>query len=429
MAASTAEKLGKYILDRELGHGSSGTVYLAHDPFAHRDVAIKVYYAETDVSPEQARLQYKLFFNEAHIAGKLLHPNILPIHDAGEEGGLCYVVMALLEHYQPLTGHCRPDTLLPLPKVIEIFFTMAKALDYAHRNGVIHRDIKPANLMINPEGHIMIVDFGNAKTAVGQTNPTVGVVGTPRYMSPEQVRGEAVTNQSDIFSMGALIYELVAGTPAFSGDTLPGLTHQILHADPQPLIERRSGIPDVLNHIVMRCLRKPLKRRYESCMDIAGDLINVSGSLKARATEINEQEHYNLVSRLDCFKDFTHADIWEIIRASNWEKYADSQTVVAEGEPDTRFFIIASGVVAVHKGNTLLGMLGAGDCFGEMSYLSRMKRTASVRAQGDVNLLCVSPTLMERASRDCQLRFYRMFANALMERLSRANEKLLMVRP
>ena len=102
--------------------------------------------------------------------------------------------------------------------------------------------------------------------------------------------------------------------------------------------------------------------------------------------------------------------------------------MVSEGELDTRFFIIASGIVAVYKGNTLLGMLGAGDCFGEMSYLSRMQRTATVRAQGDVNLLCVNTTLMERASRDCQLRFYRMFANALVERLSLANEKLLTTR-
>src|SRR5579872_4761477 len=232
MAAAIPKQLGKYTIGKELGRGASGIVYLANDPFANRDVAVKVYTADAEMEESKAKLYRKLFFNEAHMAGKLIHPNVLPIYDAGEEKGLCYVVMMYLENYQPLTPHARSDNLLPVKKVVEIFFAMAKALDYAHRNGVVHRDIKPANVMMGPEGQVMIVDFGVAKHALGQSTQITGIVGTPRYMSPEQVSGGEVNNQTDLFSMGIMIYEMLTGTPCFFGDTLPSLTHQIINVDP-----------------------------------------------------------------------------------------------------------------------------------------------------------------------------------------------------
>jgi serine/threonine protein kinase len=424
MAAAIPKQLGKYTIGRELGRGASGIVYLANDPFANRDVAVKVYTADTEMEESKAKLYRKLFFNEAHMAGKLVHPNVLPIYDAGEEKGLCYVVMMYLENYEPLTPHVRPDNLLPVKKVVEIFFAMAKALDYAHRNGVVHRDIKPANVMMGPEGQVMIVDFGVAKNLVSQSTQISGIVGTPRYMSPEQVRDEDVTNQTDLFSMGVMTHEMLTGVPAFFGDSLPSLTHQIINIDPPPVAQLRADVPDALNKIIMRCLKKNLKQRYKTGMDIAGDLINVFDNLSSQAEEISEQERYNQLSQLSFFSEFAQPETWEIMRAGIWKNFKAGEVVVKEGELDDSFFVIVSGDVYVQKGKTPLGSLKAGDCFGEMGYLSKIKRTATVRAKTDVSLLRVNATLMERASRDCQLRFYKVFAHTLIERLTRTNEQL-----
>ncbi|HET7921439.1 MAG TPA: serine/threonine-protein kinase [Gammaproteobacteria bacterium] len=417
-------KIGKYTLGRELGRGASSIVYLAEND-AGRQVALKLYASDKGMSEKSAKLYRKLFFTEARMAGRLLHPNILPILDAGEENDLRFVVMTYLENYHAMTRHTKPDTLLPIKTVVKVFFAMSKALDYAHRNGVIHRDIKPANVMMNDAGHVMIVDFGVAKSAFDETTHIGGIVGTPRYMAPEQINDQEITNQSDIFSMGVTIYELLTGIPPFISDTLPGLTNQILNHDPKPVTTLRTDIPEPLNRIVMRCVKKPLKTRYKTCMDIAGDLINVSDDLDTKSAEVTEQEHYNMVSNLSFFRDFTQPEIWEIIRAGAWKRFRKGDTMITEGELDENFFVIASGEASVHKGKTVLGTLTTGDCFGEMGYLSRTKRSASVRANSEVALLCVNATLMERASRDCQLRFYKVFAHTLIERLSRTNERLL----
>jgi serine/threonine protein kinase len=424
MTIKIPKQLGKYTIGKELGRGASGIVYLANDPFAHRDVAIKVYPADADMEASKAKLYRKLFFNEAHVAGKLVHPNVLPIYDAGEEGGLRYIVMMYLEDYKPLTEHAKQDSLLPVKKVVEIFFAMSKALDYAHRNGVIHRDIKPANVMMGPTGQIMIVDFGIAKHAVGQSTQITGIVGTPRYMSPEQVRDEDVGNQTDLFSMGIMIYEMLAGVPCFFGDSLPSLTHQIINVEPPPVSQLRGDVPDALNKIVLRCLKKNLKQRYKTGMDVAGDLINVSDALSTQAEEISEQERYNLLRNLAFFSEFAQPETWEIMRAGVWKTFKAGEVVVQEGELDDSFFVIVSGDATVHKGKTLLGSLKAGDCFGEMGYLNKTKRSATVKARTDVSVLRVNATLMERASRDCQLRFYKVFAHTLIERLTHTNEKL-----
>ncbi|HEX7964790.1 MAG TPA: serine/threonine-protein kinase [Gammaproteobacteria bacterium] len=424
MSVGVPKQLGKYTLGKELGRGASGIVYLANDPFAHRDVAIKVYLSDADMDASKAKLYRKLFFNEAHVAGKLVHPSVLPIYDAGEEGGLRYVVMMYLEGYKSLAEHTRQDNLLPIKKVVEVFFAMAKALDYAHRNGVIHRDIKPANVMIGPTGQIMIVDFGVAKHALGQSTQITGIVGTPRYMSPEQVRDEDVGNQTDLFSMGVMIYEMLTGVPCFFGDSLPSLTHQIINTEPAPLSQLRNDVPDSLNKIVLRCLKKNLKQRYKTGMDVAGDLINVSDALSSQAEEIAEQERYNLLSNLTFFSEFTQPEIWEIMHAGAWKNFKAGDVVVKEGELDDSFFVIVSGEATVHKGKTLLGSLKAGDCFGEMGYLNKTKRSATVRAKSDVSVLRVNATLMEKASRDCQLRFYKVFAHTLIERLTHTTEKL-----
>ncbi len=419
------QKLGKYTLQRELGRGSSGTVYLGHDPFENRDVAVKVYYQDDQLQAAQANLQSKLFFNEAHMAGQLKHPNILPIHDAGEEDGQRYVVMEFLPDSVPLSRYARNDSLLPMSKVVEIFFSTAKALDYAHRNGVVHRDIKPANILMNPRGHTLIVDFGIAKSAKQPDNELAGSIGTPRYMSPEQVRGEDVNNQTDLYSLGVTIYELLTGTSPFVAQSLKDLTHRILHEDAAPPSTLRVDVPEILDRIVMRCLRKELRKRYRSGLDVAGDLAYIFDEINASAQELDEDARVKLSRRLRFFNDFTDAELREVIHAGQWRNLASGRNIVTEGELDDSFFVLVSGEVSVWKGDTELGVLREGDCFGEMGFFSHIRRTATIRARGTVDLLVLSAAAMERASKDVQLKFHQVFVRTLIERLAKTNERLL----
>ncbi len=411
MTEQIPKQLGKYLIGRELGRGASSIVYLANDPFAHRDVAVKVYSSDVGMEASKAKLYRKLFFNEAHMAGKLVHPNVLPIYDAGEEHGLRYVVMMYLEGYRPLIDHIRPDSSAThqegggdLLRHGESFGLCPPQRRGPSRHQTCKRDD-------GPHRRVMIVDFGVAKHALGTSTQITGIVGTPRYMSPEQVSGGDVSNQTDLFSMGIMIYEMLVGTPCFSGDSLPSLTHNIINIDPPPLSQLRPDVPEALNKIVMRCLKKPLKLRYKTGMDVAGDLINVSDGLTSRAEEISEQERYNQLSKLSFFSEFSQPEIWEIMHAGSWKAYKPGDVVVQEGELDDSFFVVVSGELTVHKGKTLLGSLSGGDCFGEMGYLKKTKRSATVKAKGAVSLLRVNATLMERASKDCQLRFYKVFAH------------------
>lgn len=417
-------RLGKYRLTRELGRGSSGMVYLGKDPFEDRDVAIKVYFADDELSPQQGILQSKLFFNEAHLAGQLKHPNILPIHDAGEEEGKRYVVMEYLAESVPLADFTKPDKLLPLGKVIEIFYSAAKALDYAHSNGVVHRDIKPANILMNPRGHTLIVDFGIAKSAGIKDAELLGTIGTPRYMSPEQIKGQGVGNQSDLYSLGASIYELLTGMSPFYGATLQELTHKILHDQPVSVDQYRPDLPEILVRVVMRCMRKDVRKRYRTGLDIAGDLAYLFDEINEARQELDEDERFRLTRHLDFFKLFEEAELRDVLHAGEWRQYGSGQNIITEGEEDDSFFVLVSGEVTVWKNDTELGVLKEGACFGEMGFNGRIERTATIRARGSVSVLCLNQQAIERASQPAQLKFQQTFINTLIDRLARTNERL-----
>jgi serine/threonine protein kinase len=225
MAAQIPEKLGKYEILSQIGRGSMGIVYEGYDPYADERVAIKVALAESLRDRESGPRYRKMFFNEAHTAGKLKHPNIVEIMDAGVDGDECYIVMELIGGADTIKSYCRPESLLPVDNVVEIVFKCAKALDYAHRQGVIHRDIKPTNILLTRDMDVKIGDFSIAHLATAETTNTMpmGFVGSPRYMSPEQVHEDNITNQTDLFSLGIVMYEMLTGYHPFSADSFSRL--------------------------------------------------------------------------------------------------------------------------------------------------------------------------------------------------------------
>jgi serine/threonine protein kinase len=388
------ERIGKYLIINEVGRGSTGNVYLSHDPYYGRDVAIKVYNIEAGGDDERARIARKMFLSEAHMVGMLHHPNILPIYDAGEENGHCYIVTEHVHGARTLSTYCRADNLLRLDDVVELMFKCAKALHYAHSRGVIHRDIKPSNIMLTTDSDVRI-----------------------SYMSPEQVQSLELTNRSDLYSLGAVMYELLTGVRPFRAGNLAKLLHQIVYATPAPIHTARSDVPEEIENVVAMAMQKDAERRYASGLDFAAELTRVHQKLREQYSRMDSQEQFSLLRRLKFFHDFSHAEILEVMRASQWQDYASGEEIVKEGEIDDRFYIIVSGHCAVERNRQRVGLLSGGECFGETSYVQGAKRTATIRAADRVLVLKVSSTLLEQVSASCQLRFNRVFLRSLIGRL------------
>jgi serine/threonine protein kinase len=411
------EKIGKYAVINEVGRGSTGTVYLSHDDYYGRDVAIKVYNIDAGGDEERARIARKMFLSEAHLVGMLQHPNILPIYDAGEENGYCYIVTEHVHGARTLAAYCRADNLLPIDDTVEIIYKCAKALNYAHSRGVIHRDVKPSNVMLTQDSDVRVIDFGIAIVSDSDISRIEGIAGSPSYMSPEQVQGHELSNRSDLYSLGAVMYEMLTGSRPFRAGNLQKLLHQIVYATPPPIHTLRKDIPEDLENVVAQALQKDASRRYKSGVDFAAELTRVHQKLREQNARIDRQEQFGVLRRLKFFHEFSHAEIWEVLRASTWQDYGPREEIVKEGEMDDRFYVIVSGSCGVERHGERLGGLESGNCFGETSYVPGAKRTATIRADGAVTVLKVSSTLLEQVSASCQLRFNRVFLRSLIGRL------------
>lgn len=419
-APPVPERIGKYVIVREVGRGSTGTVYLSHDPYYGRDVAIKVYHSDAGADPEKARVARKMFLSEAHMVGMLQHPHIMPIYDAGEEGGHCYIVTEYVHNARTLAAFCRVDDLLRIDMVVEVVFKCAKALHYAHSRGVIHRDIKPSNIMYTQDGDVRIIDFGIALVANSDVSRIEGIAGSPSYMSPEQVQSHDLTNRSDLYSLGAVMYELLTGSRLFRAGNLAKLMHQIVYATPAPIHSLRADVPEELEHVVAMALQKDPDKRYRNGIDFAAALTRVHQKLRAEAGQMEHTEQFALARKLKFFHDFSQSEIREVLKASAWHECLPNEEIVKEGDMDDRFYVIVGGRCQVERHGRVVGELGPGDCFGEASYLPGARRSATVRTSGNVTVLKVGATLLEQVSPACQLRFNRMFLRSLIERLQKS---------
>ncbi|MCU0975272.1 MAG: serine/threonine-protein kinase [Steroidobacteraceae bacterium] len=411
------ERIGRYDLIREVGRGSTGCVYLSHDPEYGRDIAIKVYQIDTLDDPERIRVARKMFLSEAHMVGMLQHPNIMPIYDAGEQDGLCYIVTEFVHGARTLAAYTRPDNLLPIDDVVGIVYKCAKALHYAHVRGVVHRDIKPGNIMLTIDSDVRIIDFGIALLRDADISRIQGIAGSPSYMSPEQVQGGEITAQSDLYSLGAVLYELLTGFRPFRGGTLAKLLQQIVHASPAPAASLRQDIPVELEGILAMALRKDPLRRYSSGADFAAALGRVHAHLRASSDKLEWQERFARLRKLSFFHEFSTAEIWEVLRAAGWHNYAAGDEIVREGATDDRFYVIVSGSCAVERHGRPIGRLETGSCFGETSFVRGARRQATILAETPATILQVSSTLLEQASQASQLRFHRVFLKSLIGRL------------
>jgi serine/threonine-protein kinase len=266
------ERLGRYELMREIGRGAMGVVYLGRDSAINREVAIKVIPLNVELSESEINEARARFFREAETAGRLNHPNIVTIYDVGEERGLAYIAMEYLKG-RHLSDHATSAKLLEPRKVLELIARTADALSFAHKQQVVHRDIKPANLMYEPNTDVLkITDFGIARiTGLGNTRTGI-VLGTPSFMSPEQLEGQTVTGRSDLFSLGVSLFQLLTGQLPFQADSMTGLMQQIAESPHPPLRAMRPDLPACVAAVIDRALAKDPSARFDTGAQMAAAL-------------------------------------------------------------------------------------------------------------------------------------------------------------
>ena len=420
-------QIGKYPVRRKLGEGATSEVYQCHDPFNDRDVAVKVAFPETFQDPERGRLYKKLFLTEASLAGKLQHPHICQIYDAVAEEKLHYLVMEYVDG-GTLEKYCRADTLLPVERAVEIIFKCTRALEFAHRLGVTHRDLKPANLLHTGETHVKITDFGAALIASGETTQ-ISSIGSPAYMSPEQVKEASLDHRTDIYSIGVVMYHLLTGRLPFEAANNFSLIYQITNTRAAPPSMLRPGLPAQIDAIVMRAMAREREERYLRWEEFSRELAQVfraERSVARKAQEFADSDRFETLRELAFFRDFSDAELWEVARISSWRHADAGQTLMKEGEPGDNFCILAEGEVKVTKRGKLLNVLAPGECFGEMAYLAKKdnRRGADVTVTAESNVIFVPTAKLAQVSEGCRNQFDRVFMSILVERLSAANLRL-----
>ena len=291
----------------------------------------------------------------------------------------------------------------------------------------MHRDIKPTNVLLTRDMEVKIADFSIAHLAKLDSTQTMplGMVGSPRYMSPEQINEDYVTSQSDIFSLGVVMFELLTGRHPFYAENFSRLVKRILDDPPPRASELRQSVSPELERILDKALAKDRAERYQLGNEMAADLARAFDALlQAPREALDEKERFAAVKQLEFFVGFPDGEIWEIVRSGQWNTYANHAEIILEGELDDSFYIIVHGEVMVSKNGKELRSLYAGDCFGEMGYLAKTKRTATITACGPTSLLKLNSTVINQVSMTCQVRFLKVFLRTLIHRLSVTTERM-----
>jgi serine/threonine protein kinase len=374
------------------------------------------------------------FFNaEAALVGRLQHPNVVQIFDAVLDPVAPYLVM----EYVPgstLRPFCRADQLLSLELVVEIGFKCAMALGYVYKQGLIHRDVKPANLLaVLTNGmvtDVKITDFGsvlNLESDVTQIHR----VGSLAYMSPEQLDGGTIDCRADIYSLGAVMYHLIAGRPLFDAQTQSAMMHQIYHARPQPLTGIRAGVTAALDAVIQTALEKSPADRYadwDAFAQALSGLVTTQQVPRGQIQGVLDSERFTLLRTLEFFSTFGDVELWEVVHRAKWQRFHFGHALYRKGEEGNSFHIIAQGEVEVFRDGKKVAQLGAGTSVGEMAYLAPSaelkKHSTDVIVTEPATTISFAPETLMQLSANTRHLFHDSFIKVLVRRLHAAHEAL-----
>jgi serine/threonine protein kinase len=416
-------KVGKYDIQKLLGKGATGTVYLAKDTFTGKEVALKTIEPEVFRDPEFGTVYRSQFLNEASLAGKLRHPYIVNILDAVVTEDSGHIAMELVTGGD-LSTHCTSGRLLPVADVMQIGFKICGALEYAAKEGIVHRDLKPANIMVASGTEIKIADFGAAVLKRSQVVQTAAL-GSPYYMSPEQIEGKSLTFHSDMYSVGVVLYELLTGSRPFTGANIEELLGKILKHEPVPPSAVRSDLPKLIDAVVLRAMKKDPAQRYATWPEFALELSKV-GELVLPPGSIPDSEKYVTLKNVPMLSTLADSELWELARAGKWKRVPKGNTIVEEDVQGKSFFFLAKGEAKVTKKKKLLNMVAGGECFGEMAYIGSgdQRRHATVEAYTELLLAEFAPEALDKMSLGAQLQLTRALVRNVTDRLALANVRL-----
>ena len=426
--------IGKYRILGRLGEGSTSEVFLGFDDFKGRKVAIKRVRAAALGDPmTDAHYSERFFAAEAALVGRLQHPNVVQIYDAVPDLEAPYLVMEYVAG-GTLRPFCRSDQLLSLELIVEIGFKCAMALDYVFRQGLIHRDVKPANLLtVLSNGTITdvkISDFGSVLN-LGSDVTQIYRVGSLAYMSPEQLDGGTLDFRADMYSLGAVLYHLIAGRPAFDAQAQSAMMQQIYHAKPPALTGARAGVSNGLDAVVQQALSKDPAKRYASWNDFAqalSSLITNQQVPRGQMQGVLDSERFNLLRSLEFFGSFGDVELWEVVHRAKWQRFAFGHALYRKGEEGNSFHIIAQGEVEVFRDGKKVAQLGAGTSVGEMAYLAPnpdLKRhSTDVMITEPATTISFTPQSLLQLSANCRHMFHDSFIRVLVRRLHAAHEAL-----
>ena len=421
------EKVGKYEVIRVLGKGATAVVYLGRDPDSDREVAIKLIKFGDDNAAMSRRLR-KLFQTEDSVGRRLKHPNIVELYDAVVEDDHAYIVMEFIEGTS-LEQYCVINRLLPMHRAIGIIFKCCLALDYAFRQGVVHRDIKPANIMIDKEDNPKITDFGlalNLSKDMKRDSTFIMGVGSPAYMSPEQIKNYPLNQKTDLYSLGVLLFQLLTGRLPFRANNQGALVYKIVNMETPSVCALNPNLPAGLDPILKKALEKDLYNRYRNGAEFAKDLSTVRYQMLDEDETQNDTSHFERLRKLEFFTGFEDIELWEVLRISVWREVASKVMLIREGDNSRVFGVIVDGFVEVSVEGKSLCRLGSGEIVGEMAYLhpSDSTRSATVVTLEPTLFLEINSAALDLSSDEVVERFRKTLIAKVIARLREADKAL-----
>jgi serine/threonine protein kinase len=426
-------QIGKYRVLKKLGEGATSEVFLCHDAFGNREVAIKKVRPGAIEDSLDGRYFERFFAAEAALVGQLKHPNIVQIYDAVPHPTEPYLVMEYVAG-STLRPYCRADQLLSLELIVELGFKCAMALGYVFQHGLIHRDVKPANLLaVLGNGTITdvkITDFGSV-LALDSDVTQVYRVGSLTYMSPEQLDGATIDCRADMYSLGAVLYQLIAGRPPFDGQVQSVLMNQIYTQTPAPLAGLRSGVSAVVDGVIQRALAKDPNHRFKDWDEFAqalSALISQQHVPRGQIQGVLDSERFNLLRSLEFFSAFGDVELWEVVHRARWARHEFGHALYRKGEEGRTFHIIARGEIEVFRDGDKVAQLGTGTSVGEMAYLAPSpelrRHSADVIVTQPATTISFTPESLAQLSPNCRHLFDEAFIRVLVRRLHVAHEAL-----
>jgi serine/threonine protein kinase len=428
------EQIGKYRVLRKLGEGATSEVFLCHDDFLDIDVAIKrVRAASIAGDSMDARYFERFFAAEAALVGHLKHPNVVQILDAVADPVAPYLVMEYVAG-STLRPYCRADQLLSLELIVELGFKCAMALGYVYRQGLIHRDVKPANLLVVMKDGVItdvkISDFGSVLNLASDVTQ-VYRVGSLAYMSPEQLDGATLDSRADIYSLGAVLYHLIAGRPPFDAQVQSAMMHQIYNVRPGPLSALRAGVGPGVDAVILRALAKEPGQRYADWDEFAqalSSLITDQHVPRGQLQGVLDSERFTLLRTLDFFASFGDVELWEVVHRAKWQRFDFGHALYRKGEEGRTFHIIAKGELEVFRDGLKVAQLGAGTSVGEMVYLAPSpdlrRHSTDVIVTEAATTISFTPDTLAQLSPGCRHQFDEAFIRVLVRLLHAAHEAL-----